>query len=189
VSGYFFAVVGPSGAGKDSLMDGARLRLPKDQFVFAKRVVTRPPGQVGEDYESCPLEAFLQRQAQGEFLATWQAHGFHYGLKTSLRAQLEAGRHVLANCSRAALGALAGEVSSLVVLEVWAQPDVLAQRLKHRGRETAEQIALRLAREGQAIPAHLKRIRVSNNGALEDAIDDFTAAILSTVQASKPPTP
>jgi len=41
--GNFFAVVGPSGAGKDSLIDGAR-SLPNTQYVFAKRVVTRVPG-------------------------------------------------------------------------------------------------------------------------------------------------
>ncbi len=55
--GNFFAVVGPSGAGKDSLIDGAR-SLPNTQYVFAKRVVTRVPGQVGEVYDSCSLATF-----------------------------------------------------------------------------------------------------------------------------------
>lgn len=180
VTGYFFAVVGPSGAGKDSLMDGAKLVLPADQYVFAKRVVTRPAGQVGEDYESCPEKLFAQRDRDGEFLTTWQAHGFRYGLKQSLRDKQEAGIHVLANCSRAAIATLGTKVNNLVVLEVWARPEILAERLKHRGRETAQEIALRLAREGQAIPNSIKTIRVANNGELQDAIDAFVLAIKNT---------
>ena len=180
VTGYFFAVVGPSGAGKDSLMDGAKLVLPTDQYVFAKRVVTRPAGQVGEDYESCPETLFAQRELNDEFLTTWQAHGFRYGLKKSLRDKQQAGIHVLANCSRAAIATLATKVSNLVVLEVWARPEILAERLKHRGRETAQEIALRLAREGQAIPSSIRTIRIANNGALQDAIDAFVLAIKNT---------
>lgn len=187
VSGYFFAVVGPSGAGKDSLMDGAKLVLPKHQYVFAKRVVTRPAGQVGEDYESCPEATFIEREQQGEFLVTWQAHGFRYGLKKSLQEQQQAGIHVLANCSRAAITRLATKVHNLVVLEIWAKPEVLAERLKHRGRETTQEIALRLAREGQVIPDTIKTIRISNNARLQDAIDAFVVAIKRTV-AQAPPT-
>ncbi len=186
MTGYFFAVVGPSGAGKDSLIDAAKLILPVEQFVFAKRVVTRPPGQVGEDYESCPEEVFIKRQANGEFLTTWQAHGFQYGLNQSLRDQQQAGKHILANCSRAAIETLAATVDNLVVLEIWAEPEVLAQRLKHRGRETVGQMAARLKRAGLVIPESLHQIRISNNGQRQDAIAAFIQAINESVANHKP---
>ena len=192
--GYFFAVVGPSGAGKDSLMDGARLLLPSSDFVFAKRIVTRPPGQVGEDYESCPPAIFAQRQAQGEFLTTWQAHGFEYGLSATLRDHQTAGKHVLANCSRGALAALSQATQNLVVLHVWAEPSVLAERLKHRGRETAQEIEQRLSREAAQIPASLRTIRIANNTDLPTAIQAFVQAIQTTIaspssQSPSPPLP
>lgn len=185
MSSYFFAVVGPSGSGKDSLMDGARAQLPKDQFVFAKRVVTRSPGQVGEDYESATPDEFSQRQARGEFLVTWQAHGFDYGLKAELADQQRRGVHVVANCSRAAIARLAQAVDRLVVLEVWAEPAVLAQRLAHRGRETAKEIELRLARAGQPLPANVPVIRVSNNDTLAAGVHAFLAAIRQTLETQK----
>lgn len=162
-------------------MDGARAQLPKDQFVFAKRVVTRSPGQVGEDYESATPEEFHQRQARGEFLVTWQAHGFDYGLKAQLGDEQRRGVHVVANCSRAAIERLAQAVDRLVVLEVWAEPAVLAQRLAHRGRESAKQIQERLARAGQPLPANVPVIRVNNNDTLAAGVNAFLAAINETL--------
>jgi len=85
--GCFFLVVGPSGAGKDSLMDGAKQTLLDKGFVFAKRVITKPPGMVGEDYTSCTAEEFKQRSQNLEFLITWQAHGYDYGLERTLLEQ------------------------------------------------------------------------------------------------------
>ena len=41
MTGNFFFVVGPSGAGKDSLLSGVQPLLPPGQFIFARRVITR----------------------------------------------------------------------------------------------------------------------------------------------------
>jgi len=181
LQGYFFAVVGPSGAGKDSLMDGAKTVLPKDQYVFAKRVVTRPPGQVGEDYESCTESEFAARKHNNEFLMTWQAHGFEYGLTKSLAREQAAGHHVIANCSRQSLKDLQKAVSQLVVLSIWASPETLAKRLHKRGRETAQEIALRLKREAGQTPPGLKVVMVDNNGTLAEGQKNFLEAIAQVV--------
>lgn len=182
--GYFFAVVGPSGAGKDSLIDGARDVLAADQYTFAKRVVTRPAGQVGEDYESCTKKEFAARAKSGQFVLTWQAHGFHYGLKKTLLAAQSAGQHIIANCSRQLLATLQRTVDNLVVLSIWASPETLAKRLHQRGRETEEEIKHRLAREAGSVPSDIHIIQVDNNGTLENGKRHFLMAV-EKIAASK----
>lgn len=179
--GYFFLVVGPSGAGKDSLMDGAKKQLPPEQFVFAKRAVTRPPGMVGEDYESCDPVTFGQRKQKGEFLATWQAHGYEYGLPRTLATEQAHGKHIVANGSRATVTDLSKSIANLVVIHVTAPIDVLAKRLAARGRETEAQIRERLERQGTEFPKDLRVVTVNNDESLEQGINRFIDAIKTVI--------
>ena len=57
-SGILFFVVGPSGAGKDALIEGARHLA--DRFCFARRVITRPAGSPGENHEALDEAAFAE---------------------------------------------------------------------------------------------------------------------------------
>ncbi len=83
-------VVGPSGAGKDALIDGARQRLTATgAFYLTRRVVTRPLSAGGEDHESVTAERFREMQAAGAFLLSWNAHGLAYGIP--VRSRLIAG--------------------------------------------------------------------------------------------------
>lgn len=176
-SGVFFFVVGPSGAGKDSLIDGARKALPEDKFVFARRTITRPLGSPGEDHEACTDTEFQTRVSLGEFLITWQAHGLSYGLPSALLVDMEKGQHIIANGSRAMVEALRKKVSSLVVLEVNAPKSVLETRLASRGRETPEDVTRRLNRTVVDYPENQRVVRVINDGTLADGIDRFIHAI------------
>lgn len=176
-SGVFFYVVGPSGAGKDSLIDGARTRLPEDKFVFARRTITRAHGSPGEDHEACTEAEFQARASQGGFLMTWQAHGLSYGLPASLLDDMAKGQHIIANGSRAMVEALCEKIPSLIVIEVNAPKSVLEKRLASRGRETPEDVSRRLNRTVIAYPANQRVLRVINDGTLADGIDRFINAI------------
>ena len=147
MTGTLFLIVGPSGAGKDTLLDGARESLEGDSsFVFAKRVITRPASAGGEEHDAVDLEEFERRRAADGFLSEWRAHDLCYGLPITLAEDLNQGRHVLANVSRSVIADIAARYENVRVVEVTASRDILATRLAARGRESAEDIARRLDR-------------------------------------------
>ena len=86
MAGTMYLVVGPSGAGKDTLLDGARQALAGDaRYVFARRAITRPADAGGEEHDSVTSDEFARRRERGDFMVSWSAHGLDYGLPLSLR--------------------------------------------------------------------------------------------------------
>ncbi|WP_454711795.1 phosphonate metabolism protein/1,5-bisphosphokinase (PRPP-forming) PhnN [Cupriavidus nantongensis] len=182
-SGTFFFVVGPSGAGKDSLMDGARAALD-DNYVFARRVITRPDGAAGEAHEAVSEAEFARRQRSGEFLVTWDAHDLRYGLPRSLMSELERGRNVVANGSRAVIAELAVRLPRFVVVLVTAPQDVLTRRIAARGRESGDEVARRVTRTGAALPPDVTCITVANDSTLEVGRARFIKALRQGTRVS-----
>ncbi|MCA1777207.1 MAG: phosphonate metabolism protein/1,5-bisphosphokinase (PRPP-forming) PhnN, partial [Loktanella sp.] len=140
--GRLFAVVGPSGAGKDTLIAAACRARPA--LVRARRVITRPAAAGGEDFEGVSAAEFARRRAAGDFAIDWRAHGLCYAIPAVIDADLAAGRDVAFNGSRAALAQAVARYPALRVLLVTAPAGVLARRLAARGREDAGRIAARL---------------------------------------------
>lgn len=175
--GTLFLVVGPSGAGKDSLIAGARARLAgAPDIAFARRVITRPAAAGGEDHEPCDPETFARREAAGDFLLSWRAHGTDYGVPAGYAARLEAGSAVVVNVSRTVIADAVARLAPVRVIEVTAPPDVLAERLGARGREDAAGVAGRLGRD-VAPPPDAPVTRIVNDGRLERALGEFLAAL------------
>ena len=168
--GALVAVVGPSGAGKDTLLAAARAVLRDDPcFVAIRRVITRGPDPEGEDHRPLSAEAFARERAAGDFALWWEAHGLLYGIpRAPLERALAEGRVALANLSRHILSE-ADARYPLRVIEVTAPAEALAARLLARGREDAAAVALRLARQ-VPLPAGLDVARVTNDGSVEDGV-------------------
>lgn len=176
--GTLFLVVGPSGAGKDTLLNGARAALADDpRFVFARRVITRPEGTGAEDHDPVDEAAFERRRAAGGFLLSWRAHGLAYGLPAALAETLAEGRHVVANVSRAVIADASARLAPVRVIEITAAPSVRAQRLAGRGRETAAEIEARLSRAPPCIPDRVDRVTIRTEATREEGIARLVAAL------------
>ncbi|SDW56132.1 phosphonate metabolism protein/1,5-bisphosphokinase (PRPP-forming) PhnN [Roseicitreum antarcticum] len=143
-NGRLVAVVGPSGAGKDTILAGVLAARP--DLVLARRVITRPSSAGGEDFEGVTAAEFETRLALGLFAFHWRAHGLCYGIPCSIDVDLAAGRLVLFNGSRSALPGIRAIYPRVEVIVITAPAGVLAERLAARGRERPRDIEARLRR-------------------------------------------
>jgi ribose 1,5-bisphosphokinase len=165
-------VVGPSGSGKDTLLEAARQALSDDpRYRFVRRVITRPADAGGEAHEAVTPEEFATR----DFALQWQAHGMNYGIPADVVDAIEHGIVVVANVSRTVI-ADAARRFPVRVIEVTAPADVLAARLTSRARENASDVAARLSRS-VAVPDHVHAETVVNDASLEEGIARFLATL------------
>ena len=180
-AGLLILVVGPSGVGKDSLMRAASTALPPARFVFARREITRAADDDGEDFRSVSEPEFAERAARGEYMLSWRAHGFGYGIPSAYEDDLRAGRAVVANASRTVLDeARRLRPAAVRVVLVTAPPEILEERLRARGRE--DEAALRERLERAALPCDGSDvIAFANDRPLDDSAVAF-ARLLETLQ-------
>ena len=170
--GTLFLIVGPSGAGKDSLIAAARERLPPG-YVFPQRTITRPREAGGEIHLEIDVDGFERLERDRVFALSWRAHGLCYGVPASIAANLRDGKHVIVNVSREIVPMARGLFSPLRVVEVTAPAELRAARLRERGRESEGGIGSRLARAQAVEPDD----RIVNDGHLEDAVGAFLMAL------------
>ena len=144
--GKLVLVVGPSGAGKDTLLGLARAACMDDgNIVFPRRVATREASS-SEDNEQMSPDAFKQALEQGKFAMNWEAHGHCYALPRAIDDDIRAGRTVVVNVSRTVIGEMRRTYADVVVVSITAPSDVLAARLAMRARGSDGKIEQRLAR-------------------------------------------
>lgn len=175
-------IVGPSGVGKDALISYCRSGLAGvEAVVFPRRAVTRAAGAGGEDHDTISEGEFARRAAAGGFSLSWRAHGLGYGVPATIENELAAGRTVVVNVSRSIVDEARGRYRPLTVVSVVASPDILAVRLRGRGRETDEDIVRRLERAASVEVDGPDVVRLDNSGALETAGEALLRLLLRSV--------
>jgi ribose 1,5-bisphosphokinase len=173
--GRLFFVVGPSGAGKDTLLAGAVAADPS--LTWAQRSITRPAALGGEPYEAISEATFAARVAAGQFALHWGAHGLNYGVMRKALGTLAQGRDVLLNGSRGAIGQLMAAFPDAQIIVITAPAAILAQRLAARGRESAQDIAQRLARAQFDLPQGITAREVINDASEAEGVARLLYAI------------
>jgi len=185
--GCFVAIVGPSGAGKDSVIDYARRQLcERDDIVFVQRVVTRPMDPASEVHDSLTPEDFEKAQSAGRFALAWAAHGHHYGLPREIDASVLDGRTVVANVSRQILPEMRERYIHTHVVAISARPEIIAERLIARGREDRDAVMARMQRGDIPVTGD-DVIHIDNSGALADAGAALVEALLHTLPQNRNP--
>src|SRR5256885_4380709 len=153
--GKLVLVVGPSGAGKDTLLGLARAACVDDgNIVFPRRVVTREASS-SEDNEQMSPDAFKQALKQGKFAMNWEAHGHCYALPRAIDDDIRAGRTVVVNVSRTVIGEMRRAYADVLVVSITAPPNVLAERIAMRARSSDGRLESRLGRtveDASAVP-------------------------------------
>jgi len=169
--------MGPSGAGKDSLLDWLRPQL-LGPVHWAQRTISRPAVPAGEDHESVLPEAFAALRRDQAFALHWEANGLGYGIRHTQLAPLACGQWVLLNGSRAYLPEALARFPDMVTVHITASPSVLRERLLSRGRETPDQVEARVQRAlAYSPPPGAASLEVHNNSTLSDAGQQLLQAL------------
>ena len=144
--GRLVLVVGPSGAGKDTLLGLARAACADDRnIVFPRRVITRETS-ASEENEEVSIGTFQEALTRGEFAMHWEAHGHRYALSRAIDDEIRIGRTIVANVSRTVIGAMCRAYADVVVVSITAPPNVLAERIALRARSSDGKLESRLGR-------------------------------------------
>ena len=172
--GRLVLVVGPSGAGKDTLLGLAKAACAEDGgIVFPRRVVTREASS-SEDNAQLGADEFREALARGDFAMHWEAHGHSYGLPRAIDDDIRAGRSVVVNASRTVIDAARHGYANVTVIAITAPPEVLAERLKMRARSSDGKVEQRLSR---TVDTAAPDITILNVGRPEDHARRLARAI------------
>jgi ribose 1,5-bisphosphokinase len=176
--GHLVLVVGPSGAGKDSVITGAKqVFADNSRVVFPRRIVTRKAQVETEDHDTLTEMGFALAVAKAEFSLWWSAHGHSYGIPVSIEHDIAAGRTVVFNCSREVVGEACKRFLKTTIVEITAPRDVLVERILARGRETEAEAIKRVSRQVESLPPNLPVVRIENAGPLADAVSGLCRVI------------
>ncbi|WP_028350816.1 phosphonate metabolism protein/1,5-bisphosphokinase (PRPP-forming) PhnN [Bradyrhizobium murdochi] len=164
--GRLILVVGPSGAGKDTLLGLAKVTCADDsKIVFPRRVITRE-ASASEENQQVSAGTFREALARGEYAMHWEAHGHCYALSRAIDDEIRAGRTIVANVSRTVIGAMRRAYADVVVVFITAPPNVLAERLAMRQRSSDGRLEARLGRTVEDAAA-APDVTIVNTGSAE----------------------
>lgn len=187
MSGRLVYVVGPSGAGKDSVLEYARMRLPANAgIIFARRFITREPGSAGEQHIPLSASAFERVLANGHFALHWDANGLRYGIGREISTWMNLGFHVVVNGSREHLPTALEQFQNTFIVCITAPVEVIRHRLSQRARENDAEIENRIRRATSLTLLPGQNVTtIVNDGVLEIAGNALTQA-LAALKAKNP---
>ena len=171
-------VMGPSGAGKDSVLRYARRELDgRYPVLFAHRYITRPQGDDIEDYIALSPGEFELRRAHGLFAFDWDAYGWRYGIGAEIDLWCAAGLIVVIDGSRHHFIEHRATLAQVLPVLITAPAETLRQRLIARKREAPAAVEKRLERSRALQPVAPTLVTIDNGGPLEVAGSAFATLL------------
>lgn len=177
-----FVISGPSGVGKDSIIEHLRPRF--NDIHFAVTATTRPrrPGEIdGIHYYFLDEETFTKRLEQDEFLESATVYGLRYGVpKWPIRAALEQGKDVVIKVDVQGAATIRQLIPAATFIFIAPESlTSLLQRLRQRKTDDPDTLMRRFntaSRELSAAPS-FDYVVFNRDHQLQEAIDELSAII------------
>lgn len=177
-----FIISGPSGVGKDSVIEQLRVRFPDEFFAVTATTRDRRPGEIdGVHYHFLGEQEFRDRLANGEFLESANVYGNLYGvLKGPVRAALARGLDVFIKVDVQG----AAEIRRIIpsAISIFLAPDsagTLLQRLKHRKTDDPAELLARFstATRELSVAHEFDYVIFNDQDRLDAALEDIVAVV------------
>ncbi len=178
--GNLFIVSGPSGAGKGTLVKELASRVD-DVWVSVSATTRAPrPGEVdGKDYLFVSNERFDELIATGGLLEWAEVHGNRYGTPLAeVQARIADGKQVILEIDPQGAFQVRDQLPETVLIFILApSKEELMRRLRKRGSETDEQMAVRMATAERELALVGKYDHVVINDDVSRATDEIARII------------
>ena len=141
-------ISGPSGVGKDTIIEALRRRPHRPEYHYVVTCTTRAPraGEVADrSYHFLTRDRFIELRDTGELLEANEVHGNWYGTpRAEVRAALAAGRDVILKIDVQGAQVVKERIAeALLIFVVPPSLEALFHRLRTRATETVDELELR----------------------------------------------
>ena len=182
MSGNLFIVSAPSGAGKTSLVNA--LLASNQQIDLSVSYTTRAPrpGEIeGKDYHFVSRETFMNMARHGDFLESAEIYGNLYGTSQSwIAAETANGRDILLEIDWQGANQVRQKFPDCISIFILPPSlQALGARLKARGQDSVEVIALRLQAARGEIAHAAEFDYVIINDKLDMALQHLSAIVVA----------
>ena len=178
--GFLLILSGPSGAGKNTVLDAVRERCP--ELLYSVSATTRPPRpleQDGRDYLFLSRDEFERRKEAGDFLEWAEFCGHYYGTPLAyVRDSLERGQVVVMDID--IQGARQVKRKMPEAIFVFLLPPTMAElenRLRGRSSDSDAAIKNRLDKALMELRAGIEYDYVIRNDEIDNAATKLQAII------------
>ena len=184
--GTLILVVGNSGSGKDSIINGVseKYSLNLKKVYIVKRYITRPPSKTEDNY-FISSEEFNEMGKKGKFALQWHIYGLDYGVPIEIEEWLKNGHTVIVNVSRTIINDTRKKYKNLKVVFIEIPLEITLQRLKIRERESEQGLKERIERARNNQKFSEADFEIDNSGELDEAINQFLNYVISLVKDNK----
>lgn len=178
-SSRLYFLVGPSGAGKDTLLNQLKkIQYADNQPIVAHRYITRPVRENDENHIELSEFDFNRRKEAELFLYNWESHGNQYAIGKEVKKWVKSGQNVIINGSRQYLSTAREVYPKVIPVWLTVSEEVLRQRLHNRGRETSKEIEARIQINRKLEKLKLNNCTfINNDQSIEDTIGQIIALI------------
>ena len=141
-------ISGPSGVGKDTIIEALQRRRHRPPYHYVVTCTTRArrPGEIdGVSYNFLTIDGFKALRDAGDLLEANQVHGHWYGTpRAGVRDALARGQHAILKIDvQGARVVKSRSPDALLVFVVPPSLETLFQHLKARRTESADELELR----------------------------------------------